>query len=216
MKRVFLASLAVLVAFGMSGCAQDSSPPSADANSAVSTAPERPITPGTPEPAPPAIASGEPNPGQPPTGEAVPPTTLPSRDDATVDARDFQQGNHYYFQSPTGNIMCGFINEGELGTGCQLRTTQVVPPELTDCDTSREDRALAAQVVGGAARFMCVNQGFFVGSPTDGTRKGGGNVLEYGETIIVRGTACTSMPTGIRCDQAGHGFMIAADAQSLF
>ncbi|MFE3447185.1 DUF6636 domain-containing protein [Nocardia sp. NPDC059180] len=208
MKRAILAGLAVLVAFGMSGCGEDSSTSSPEVTTAVSTAPERPITPGTPEPAPPSA--------EPTAGEATPPTDLPSRDDATVDARDFQQGNYYYFQSPTGNIMCGFINEGELGTGCQLRTTEVVPPELSDCDTSRADRALAAQVLGGAARFMCVNQGFFVGSPTDGTRKGGGNVLEYGETIIVRGTACTSMPTGVRCDQAGHGFMIAADKQELF
>ncbi|WP_256673901.1 DUF6636 domain-containing protein [Nocardia cyriacigeorgica] len=208
MKRVFLAGLAVLVVFGMSGCGEDSSTSSSAATTAASTAPERPITPGTSEPAPPS--------GEPTAGEATPPTSLPSRDDATVDARDFQQGNYYYFQSPTGNIMCGFINEGELGTGCQLDTTQVVPPELSDCDTSRADRAVAAQVLGGAARFMCVNQGFFVGSPTDGTRKGGGNVLEYGATIIVRGTACTSMPTGVRCDQAGHGFMIAADKQYLF
>ncbi|WP_256673550.1 DUF6636 domain-containing protein [Nocardia cyriacigeorgica] len=201
MRRALFAGLAVCVAIGLSGCGADSSTTSSVSSASVT---DRPITAGTLEPAPP---SGE---------QAGSETTLPSRDDATVDARDFQQGNYYYFQSPTGNIMCGFINEGELGTGCQLGTTAVVPPELADCDTSRADRAVAAQVLGGAARFMCVNQGFFVGSPTDGSRKGGGNVLEYGETIIVRGTACTSMPTGVRCDQAGHGFMIAADRQYLF
>lgn len=209
MKRALVAGLAVCTAIGMSGCAEGSST-SSSAGSATAT--EHPISTGMPDSAPP--------PGEETSSDTTPPsateTTLPSRDDATVDARDFQQGNYYYFQSPTGNIMCGFINEGELGTGCQLASTQVVPPELSDCDTSRDDRALAAQVLGGAARFMCVNQGLFVGASTDGSRKGGGNVLEYGQTIIVRGTACTSMPTGVRCDQGGHGFMIAADQQYLF
>ncbi|WP_249358127.1 DUF6636 domain-containing protein [Nocardia cyriacigeorgica] len=211
MKRALFAGLAVVVSIGVSGCGEDGSTSSASATASTAQ-PSTAAPTGVQQP----IAPGEPDPGRPSGEPAGGETTLPSRDDATVDARDFQQGNYFYFQSPTGNIMCGFINEGELGTGCQLGTTEVVSPELSDCDTSRADRAVAAQVLGGAARFMCVNQGFFVGSPTDGSRKGGGNVLEYGETIIVRGTACTSMLSGVRCDQAGRGFMIAADKQYLF
>ncbi|MGV9612791.1 hypothetical protein [Nocardia xishanensis] len=90
-----------------------------------------------------------------------------------------------------------------------------MPSELSDCGT-RPERAVAAQVVGGRGQFLCLNQGVFVGAPLDGSGKGGGKVLPYGATIIVRGTACTSLPSGIRCDAAGHGFVIAADAQSLF
>lgn len=146
-------------------------------------------------------------------------TTLPTRDDANVDARDFQIGDKYYFQSPSGNIMCGFINDNNFGTGCQMEHVSVVPVELPDCGT-RPDRAVAAMVTGGAAKFLCLNQGVFVGIPqgdtSPGTHKGGGKVLEYGQTIIVRGTACTSTQAGVRCDSGGHGFFVAADQQKLF
>ncbi|MEV6769665.1 DUF6636 domain-containing protein [Nocardia sp. NPDC051030] len=148
-------------------------------------------------------------------GGATAPTSLPSRDDATVDARDYQQGDKYYFQSPSGNIMCGFINETGFGTGCQLEKATSVPSQLSGCGT-QANREVAAQVVGGKAEFRCMNQGVFVGSPVDGTNRGGGKVLPYGATIIVRGTACTSSTSGVRCDSGGHGFMIAAEAQSLF
>lgn len=142
-------------------------------------------------------------------------TTLPTRNDATVDARDFQQGDKFYFQSPTGNIMCGFINDNNFGTGCQLAKASVVPAELSGCGT-QPDRAVAAVITGTTAKYLCLSQGVFVGQPLDGGTKGGGKVLEYGQTLIVRGTACTSMESGVRCDSGGHGFMIAADAQSLF
>ncbi|MCU1643342.1 MAG: hypothetical protein JWN03_3617 [Nocardia sp.] len=149
------------------------------------------------------------------TTVAGPVTTAPTRNDANVDARDFQQGDKYYFQSPTGNIMCGIIDDKNFGTGCQLEHASVVPSQLSDCGT-RPERAVAAEVMGGAAKFLCLNQGVFVGSPTDGTNKGGGKVLRYGQTLIVRGTACTSTQAGIRCDAGGHGFLIAADQQQLF
>lgn len=142
-------------------------------------------------------------------------TTLPTRDDANVDARDFQQGDKFYFQSPSGNILCGFINANGIGTGCQLVNATHIPAELADCG-GQANRKVAAEVNGGAAKYRCLNQGLFVGQPVDGTNKGGGKVLQYGQTIIVRGTACTSMESGVRCDAGGHGFTIAAEAQSLF
>ncbi|MEU7141938.1 hypothetical protein ABZ942_20970 [Nocardia sp. NPDC046473] len=142
-------------------------------------------------------------------------TKLPSRDDATVDARDYQSDGKYYFQSPSGNILCGFIEADGIGTGCQLAHASVVPAELPDCGT-RANREVAAQVIGGKGQFRCLSQGIFVGPPLDGGNRGGGKVLGYGQTLIVRGIACTSMTAGVRCDQGGHGFFIAADAQSLF
>ncbi|WP_330185056.1 hypothetical protein OHB26_16585 [Nocardia sp. NBC_01503] len=182
------------------------------------------VTGGTPGASAPATtpSGGNPAPGGTngsPSTVASPVTSNPSRDDANVDARDFQQGDKYYFQSPTGNIMCGFINEGAFGTGCQLEHVSVVPAELPDCGT-RADRAVAANITGSKAKFICLNQGVFVGSPTGpvkpGNNKGGGKVLEYGQTIIVRGVACTSTQAGVRCDSGGHGFLIAADQQQLF
>ncbi|MFD6398791.1 DUF6636 domain-containing protein [Nocardia sp. NPDC060249] len=154
---------------------------------------------------------------EPPTapGAGPSPADLPTRDDATVDARDYQQRNNFYFQSPTGNILCGFVEEGTLGVGCQLADTHVIPPELPTCDNSPA-RKVAAHIYGGTAEFLCTNQGFFVGEPVDGTNKGGGKTLNYGDTIIVRGAACTSTQQGVRCDADGHGFFISADRQYLF
>ncbi|WP_307620348.1 DUF6636 domain-containing protein [Nocardia salmonicida] len=40
--------------------------------------------------------------------------------------------------------------------------------------------------------------------------------MNYGDTIIVRGAACTSTEQGVRCDVGGHGFFISADRQYLF
>ncbi|WP_174562551.1 hypothetical protein [Nocardia acidivorans] len=184
------------------------------------------VTGGSPGASAPATApaDGDPAPGGgngpgSPSTVAAPATTNPGRDAANVDARDFQQGDKYYFQSPTGNIMCGFVNEGTFGTGCQLEHVSVVPAELPDCGT-RANRAVAADITGSKAEFLCLNQGVFVGSPlgpvTPGNNKGGGKVLEYGQTLIVRGVACTSTQAGVRCDSGGHGFFIAADRQQLF
>ncbi|WP_405494278.1 DUF6636 domain-containing protein [Nocardia sp. NBC_00511] len=147
-------------------------------------------------------------------GKGVPTTTTAAT--TAVDARDYQQGDAFYFQSPTGNIMCGFINADSLGTGCQLEHASVVPASLPGCGTAA-NRAVAAEINGGTASFRCVSQGFYVGAPPNGqSGKGGGKVLAYGQTITVRGVACTSSQDGVRCDAAGHGFLIAADKQSLF
>ncbi|MEU2257652.1 hypothetical protein ABZ540_31245 [Nocardia xishanensis] len=62
---------------------------------------------------------------------------------------------------------------------------------------TRPERAVAAQVAGGRGQFLWHDQGVFVGAPLDGSGKGGFKVLPYGATIIVRGTACTSLPSGI-------------------
>ncbi|MEV4129252.1 DUF6636 domain-containing protein [Nocardia sp. NPDC049707] len=140
----------------------------------------------------------------------------PNRDDVNVDARDYQQGDKFYFQSPNGNIMCGFINDYGFGVGCQLVHASAVPAELANC-SEQPDRTVAADVgYSGEARYVCMKQGVFVGQPPNGSTTGGGKVLEYGQTIMVRSMACTSTESGVRCDNGKHGFMIAADAQSLF
>ncbi|GEM32998.1 hypothetical protein NN3_40050 [Nocardia neocaledoniensis NBRC 108232] len=146
---------------------------------------------------------------------AAPDPGLPSRDDATVDARDYQQRESFYFQSPTGNIMCGILADAPFGVGCQLAHANVIPPQLPNCSDA-PDRKVAVHTVGGKSEFLCTSQGIFVGEPVDGTTKGGGATLNYGDTLVVRGVACTSTEQGIRCDAAGHGFTISADAQTLF
>ncbi|MFI9506559.1 hypothetical protein [Nocardia sp. NPDC052566] len=207
MKALILAIAAVAAVGGLAGCATENGKTAAPSGTNVSS---------------PATADGSTQDnqgGSPGTTKAKAPqatsTTLPSRDDANVDARDFQQGDKFYFQSPSGNILCGFINADGIGTGCQVIKATVVPDELKGCGT-QPNRTVAAEINGGRAKFRCLTQGLFVGQPPHGSTQGGGKVLEYGQTIIVRGTACTSLTSGVRCDSGGHGFLIAADAQSLF
>ncbi|MGX1806672.1 DUF6636 domain-containing protein [Nocardia sp. NPDC055321] len=192
MRAVVIALAIVAAAAGITGCEDDQVPAGAPGGTAPTTVATAPGAPGT------AVA-----------------TTLPTRDDATVDARDYAQGEQYYFQSPSGNIMCGFLDTGGIGVGCQLAQVSSVPAELPGCGYA-ENKKVAAEIFNGSPRFRCLSQGMFVGSPTDGTNKGGGKVLGYGQTIIVRGTACTSSESGVRCDTAGRGFKVAAEAQSLF
>ncbi|APB01730.1 hypothetical protein [Nocardia seriolae] len=135
------------------------------------------------------------------------------------DARDYQSQNTYYFQSPSKNIKCGIYVDDIHTVGCQLKNATVIPAGLS-C-ANNPGHSVAAQVSGGNSQFICLNQGVYVGPPTDGStapgfHEGGGKVLEYGQTIGVRGVICESMTSGVRCSTAGHGFFIAADAQSLF
>ncbi|MEU8899801.1 DUF6636 domain-containing protein [Nocardia sp. NPDC048505] len=213
MKSLVMTVATIAAAVGLTGCGSD----------AASTG-TSPVTPpgGTTA----QSESGAPGSPREPASQPVPasnppaaPTSLPSRDDATVDARDYQIGDQFYFQSPSGNIKCGFINDNTFGTGCQLKDAKVIPAQLQPgCDNSPA-RKVAAYVHGTTAQFICLSQGVFVGIPQNtggGPGEGGGKILNYGETLIVRGTACTSLEAGVRCDQGGHGFFIAADQQYLF
>ncbi|MEV6276805.1 hypothetical protein [Nocardia sp. NPDC051832] len=205
MKSLGMTIAAMAAVVGLVGCGGESG----TAGSASGTK-------GVASPAEPSAPAPERSP------TAAPATTpLPTRNDATVDARDYQIGDKFYFQSPSGNIMCGFINDDNFGTGCQLKDAKVIPAQLQPrCDNSPA-RKVGAHLQGSSATFICLSQGIFVGFPEypgsdGGSREGGGKVLNYGDTLIVRGTACTSFTTGVRCDQGGHGFFLAADQQSLF
>ncbi|MFI6046906.1 hypothetical protein ACIA8C_35170 [Nocardia sp. NPDC051321] len=206
MKPIVLAIAAIAAVGALTGCTDSgkSSVTSGSSDTGV------PVSAGATERAPQGNSTAAPE-----TAAGAATTKLPSRDDATVDARDYASDGKYYFQSPSGNILCGFIEADGIGTGCQLAHASVVPAELPDCGT-RANREVSAQILGGKGQYRCLSQGIFVGPPLDGGNRGGGKVLGYGQTIIVRGTACTSMSAGVRCDQGGHGFFIAADAQSLF
>ncbi len=142
------------------------------------------------------------------------PSKLPSRDDVNVDARDYQQGESYYFQSPSKNIKCA-LSVSTYTAGCQLKHASVIPPTISDCGNDNA-HSVAAQIEGAAPSFMCWNQGVFVGTPVDGSNEGGGKILAYGQTIGVRGAICESLSAGIRCSVGNHGFFIAADQQKLF
>ncbi|AYF78758.1 hypothetical protein D7D52_05675 [Nocardia yunnanensis] len=144
---------------------------------------------------------------------------MPNRDDVNVDARDFEQQGHVYFQSPSKNIKCGIYVDNLHTVGCQLKNATVIPAGLECANNPAHE--VAATVMNGQAQFVCLNQGVFVGPPTDGStapgfHEGGGKVLEYGQTIGDRSVICESSSAGVRCSVDGHGFFIAADQQSLF
>ncbi|RBO83616.1 hypothetical protein [Nocardia puris] len=215
MSAKFLVAVAVAaVVFGATGCGGD------DSTAAPTTAPVSVPTTGEPaatagSPAPSPSAQTSPVTQAPPADDTAAPTTYPPVGTGPVDAREYQIGDHFYFQSPTGNIKCGFLLDDNFGVGCQLRDATVIPPELPGC-TPAPDRAVAAHVSGPTSEFLCLNQGIFVGIPQDGTAAGG-KILPYGESIMVRGYSCMSLPDGVRCDSGRDaGFVIAADHQALF
>ncbi|MFD4443231.1 DUF6636 domain-containing protein [Nocardia sp. NPDC058519] len=210
MRSAIMVAALVALAGGLAACDSSESPASSGPTQAGGTSVRQSGAPGDEPTVVPGLDTTDPTPAPGPS-----PTGLPSRDDATVDARDYQQRDSFYFQSPTGNIMCGIVSATTLGVGCQLGHANVIPPQLPDC-TDAPDRKVAVHVYGGKAEFLCTSQGIFVGEPVDGTRKGGGKILNYGDTIIALGAACTSTPQGMRCDAGGHGFLISADSQTIF
>ncbi|MDI9927366.1 hypothetical protein [Rhodococcus sp. IEGM 1341] len=141
---------------------------------------------------------------------AVPPA--PNRDDVNVDARDFEQaGGQYFFQSPSGNVFCGFSSSNAPGTvvGCQVRYS--VPGNTGRECLNTENSTYGVQIrQDGTVEQICTNQGIFVGQGSD-TR-----VLEYGQVIGVTGTFCRSSEAGVTCYDGDRGFMISRDVNLAF
>lgn len=148
-----------------------------------------------------------------PTAEgtaAVPPA--PNRDDVKVDARDFEQaGGQYFFQSPSGNVFCGFSSSNAPGTivGCQVRYS--VPGNTGRECLNTENNTYGVQIrQDGTVEQICTNQGIFVGGPERP------RVLEYGQIIGVTGTFCRSTEAGVTCYDGDRGFMISRDVNLAF
>ncbi|OZD41740.1 hypothetical protein CH252_27795 [Rhodococcus sp. 06-1477-1B] len=141
---------------------------------------------------------------------AVPPA--PNRDDVNVDARDFEQaGGQYFFQSPSGNVFCGFNSSNAPGTivGCQVRYS--VPGNTGRECLNTENNTYGVKInQDGTVDQICTNQGIFVGGPERP------RVLEYGQVIGVTGTFCRSTEAGITCYDGDRGFMISRDVNIAF
>ncbi|OZE36268.1 MULTISPECIES: hypothetical protein [unclassified Rhodococcus (in: high G+C Gram-positive bacteria)] len=141
---------------------------------------------------------------------AVPPA--PNRDDVNVDARDFEQaGGQYFFQSPSGNVFCGFNSSNVPGTivGCQVRYS--VPGNTGRECLNTENNTYGVKInQDGTVEQICTNQGIFVGGPERP------RVLEYGQVIGVTGTFCSSTEAGITCYDGDRGFMISRDVNLAF
>ncbi|MDP9638973.1 hypothetical protein J2W18_003907 [Rhodococcus cercidiphylli] len=148
-----------------------------------------------------------------PTAEGPPAVApAPNRDDANVDARDFEQaGSQYFFQSPSGNVFCGFNSSNAPGTivGCQVRYS--VPGNTGRECLNTENNTYGVKInQDGTVEQICTNQGIFVGGPERP------RVLEYGQIIGVTGTFCRSDEAGITCYDGDRGFMISRDVNIAF
>ncbi|MEU3474417.1 hypothetical protein [Rhodococcus sp. NPDC006774] len=136
----------------------------------------------------------------------------PNRDDVNVDARDFEQaGGQYFFQSPSGNVFCGFSSSNAPGTivGCQVRYS--VPGNTGRECLNTENNTYGVKInQDGTVEQICTNQGIFVGGPERP------RVLEYGQVIGVTGTFCRSTEAGITCYDGDRGFMISRDVNIAF
>ncbi|MDV6263785.1 hypothetical protein [Rhodococcoides yunnanense] len=141
---------------------------------------------------------------------AVPPA--PNRDDVNVDARDFEEaGSQYFFQSPSGNVFCGFNSSNAPGTivGCQVRYS--VPGNTGRECLNTENNTYGVQIrQDDTVEQICTNQGIFFGGYP------GPRLLEYGQVIGVTGAFCRSTEAGIICYSGDSGFMISRDVNIAF
>lgn len=138
------------------------------------------------------------------SGVTIPPR--PTRDDATVDARDFETENEpgeYHFQTPSGNVWCAIRPNEDVPImqfGCQTRKSVQGPGGQT-CQNNPHN-SYAVRVESETIHF-CTNQGIYTAEHQ--------KTLAYGDTIIVMGDACTSTTDGMACWRGDHGFMISRD-----
>ncbi len=115
----------------------------------------------------------------------------------------------YWFQSPSGNIVCSMAGtgDGNASAGCEIRDhTWVIPFPPGWQLGGGCDRFLLDQ--GNAPSTHCHTDTSFVpGLPT----------LDYGQTHSVGAITCDSEPSGMTCTDTstGHFFRVASDSYQL-
>jgi hypothetical protein len=133
--------------------------------------------------------------------------TKPSRDDANVDARDFETApGQYFFRSPSGNVWCAIRVDGDGNPpfGCQAASSVPASSGVTCRNTA--NHSYAVRIDGDKVTQFCTSQGIFT-APSPRT-------LAYGQTIMVRGNSCTSTTAGMTC-YGRSGFIISRDVNRV-
>lgn len=107
------------------------------------------------------------------------------------------------FQSPSGNIACGFYDDG---VACQIAEYDFsIPPRPDECGDTGWGFNFAVDDISGY--MFCA-----------GDVEGGGPTLAYGQQLAVGDYHCVSREDGVTCINAvnGGGFTLAHDAYELF
>lgn len=107
------------------------------------------------------------------------------------------------FQSPSGNINCGYLPDGLT---CQISEFTYKPPDL-DCHGMGAPGATFGIDRMGDSFLFCA-----------GDVEGGGPVLAYGKQIAVGNVHCVSREDGVTCQDvsSGHGFKVSRAAYQLY
>lgn len=142
------------------------------------------------------------------------PPAAPTRDDGNVDARTYQaypdDPDSFYFQTPDHGFKCAIYLDPRrtFSTGCQGGPSLPPPVEQAECWSGPHRSAIGIEQ--GVAKYLCLNQGLFVGPPPDGSGngEGGWQELPVGGVLIVQGTSCTSIAGGVTCWDGDHGFSV--------
>lgn len=219
-QTLMIVVFAVVVALTGSACSSADDTPTAigtatasgtatGSTTATAAIPSDPVATGDSAVSEPTEASSTDVPAPPETTDTVG-TSSPTRDDANVDARDFEVApDTFAFVSPSRNIYCAIRTavDDPLGlVGCQA-VTSVPASNGTVCDNSGSN-AYAVHIDGSEVTQFCTNQGIYIPSSNPRT-------LEYGQILMVRNIPCASTVTGISCWAAGdNGFTISRDTNT--
>ncbi len=124
--------------------------------------------------------------------------------DGETPAADVEVTKLTGFTSPTGNIGC-YIDRGSVR--CDVGDRDWSPPAAPQSCKLDYGQGIELRA-GGAAAFVCAGD----------TALGGGEVLDYGQSIAAGLLRCESEQSGITCRdvESGRGFSIAKQGYEIF
>lgn len=192
MKKQLGIAIAALALTPMAACSTTASTPSASQTTSTITTTTTAKTSLPPAGSSSSVAS--------PTTAAAPSTSASAS--VAVNPADYADGKGTFFSSPTGNIICGWTEQGTMG--CQAR---VPVDNMPQCGSNPDQKAAIATITiaAGTTTIDCTAQGIY-GGPS-----GPGKALPYGSSITRDGIMCESSTAGISCYAPGtNGGFIAS------
>jgi Family of unknown function (DUF6636) len=138
--------------------------------------------------------------------ETVTGATSTSTSDGAPPAADVEASGLTGFTSPTGNIGC-YIDKKSVR--CDISKRDWDPPSRPAGCNENVDYGQGIQMrAGGAPGFVCAGD----------TALGGGDPLQYGQSIAAGLLRCESAESGMTCrdTETGRGFKLSIGSYDLF